>query len=133
MSDPSIAIVAVATAVAAWWLKGAILKGLISGLEERLKLAAEKVAWANEARDEVERQFQALKVEISVQPENSVIAARVATLEAALEKLSTANNAVSSAMGVAIGSSAATGIDNSLANTPLTLRVEAEEIKDKKE
>jgi hypothetical protein len=51
-----------------------------------LKLADERAAWANEAKDEVVRKFNDLKAEAS-KAGNSALAARVANVDAAMETL----------------------------------------------
>jgi hypothetical protein len=88
-----------------WWLRGIKSEGKIGGLNERiagfedqLKFATEKASSANQAKDEVIRQFNDLKEEVVATAENVALTARVAKIEAAIEKLSTANNAVSSAI-----------------------------------
>jgi hypothetical protein len=109
-----------------WWLRGIKSGRRIDGLEariivfeDRLKFAAEKVSTSNEARDDVLRQFQAYRAEVAANAGNITLAATAAKLEAALDKLGAANNAVSSAIGVAAGTSTATGISGPLSNTPL--------------
>jgi hypothetical protein len=119
---------------AVWWLRGALVKEQIAVLkaenesqntifENRRQLAAEKVELANQAKAEVERQFNDLKASLVG---NDALAARVARMESAIEKLSAANNAVRSAIGIASGASTATAISDSFLNTPLPLRTEAD-------
>jgi hypothetical protein len=66
-----------------------------------LKGAAEKVELANLAKAEVERQFKDLKTDISAG--NGTLADRVAKMEGAIEKLSTANKAVGVSEAVGFG------------------------------
>jgi hypothetical protein len=116
-------------ALMSWWLRGIkserridALEGRIAVFEDRLKFAAEKVVSANEARDDVIGQFQAYKADVAANAGNSVLAATAAKLEAALDKLATANNAVSSAISGAARISATTAMYASLSSTPLPLR-----------
>jgi hypothetical protein len=78
-------------AAAVWWLRGTILQGQIDILkaenasqntifESRWQLAAEKIELANQAKAEVERQLNSLKVSSAG---NDILAARVARLEQA--------------------------------------------------
>jgi hypothetical protein len=106
--------IAIAAGLIGWWLRGIKSDGAIAGLkaqinvyEDRLKFAAEKVATANEARDDVLRQFQAYRADVEANAGHITLAATAAKLEAALDKLGAANNAVSSAIG------------GPLSNTPL--------------
>src|SRR4051812_27054757 len=80
----------------AWWLRGHTKKDEIAGLrermtvfEDRLKLAAEKAGSANEAKNEVEKQFQALKTEVA--KADTATLALIAKVDAALTRLSSAN------------------------------------------
>jgi hypothetical protein len=75
--------------------------------EERLKLAAEKVESADRAKDEVGKQFHAYKEEVAAGAGYEALVGRIAKVEAAIENLSIANNAVRSAIGIATGASAA--------------------------
>jgi hypothetical protein len=90
--------------------------------EERLKLAAEKVELSDRAKDEVEKQFHAYKDEVAAGAAYDVLVERMAKLEAAIEELSIANNAVSSAITVAVRMSGATSMNASLSSSPLPLR-----------
>src|SRR5205809_654557 len=73
MSAPYIMLPLLAVvAVVAWWFRGKMSEGTIAGLRERialfddrLKFAADKGASANQAKDEVEKQFQAYKAEVA--------------------------------------------------------------------
>ena len=85
-----------------WWLRGIKSEGKLGGLNERilgfedqLKFAADKAATANQAKDEVVRQFNELKAGVAG---NDALAERVAKVEAALNELVAANNAVRSAV-----------------------------------
>jgi ABC-type Na+ efflux pump permease subunit len=64
--------------VAAWWLSGKMseaqvagLKAEISAWDQRLKLAADLVAASDRAKDELEKQFQAYKEEVSIEGRNA--------------------------------------------------------------
>jgi hypothetical protein len=104
MSAPYIMFPIIAIAVwVSWWLRGTTSKGEIAGLngrvtvfEDRLRLAAEKAESADRAKNEVEKQFQAYKAEVG----NGAPAATTAKVEAAIDKLATAINAVSDALAV---------------------------------
>ncbi len=93
--------------LAGLWFRGKTSQGQIDALNERLRLAADRAAIANEARNEVEKKFDAYKADTG----NSELAAQVAT---AIEKLSAANNAVNSAVGItgvsAVASAGTVGI-----------------------
>jgi len=109
-----------------WWFRGRIDEAVAAGLREqikafetRLQLADDKAARANEIKEDVVGQFNTLKLEVAAKVANGDLTGRVVRLEAAIEKLSAANNAVRSAIGVAAGASAVTGISGPLSNTPL--------------
>ena len=89
------------------------LKGRIVVFEDRLTLASEKVEAANQAKAEVERQFQVYKSDVEANKEHRELAATAAKVDAAIEKLSAANNEVRSAVGIP---------SVSLSDTPLPLR-----------
>lgn len=113
MNYPYIMLTGIAiTAGVVWWLRGF----QITIFKDRLTLAAEKLELADRAKNEVEKQFHAYK-----EPGggNDAVAERVANIEAAIEKLSAANRAISSAI---------TGIDDSFSKTPLALRAAQAEI-----
>jgi len=76
---PLLAIVAIAV----WWLRGWQIKIF----EARLQLADQRAAWAKEAKDEIERQFNAFKVEVAAKSGNGGDAATAAKVEAAIDKL----------------------------------------------
>jgi hypothetical protein len=76
------------------------LREQINAREARLQLAAEKVAWANQAKDEVEGQFQTYKAQVAANSGYASLAATAAKIDAALDKLSAANKAVSNAIGL---------------------------------
>jgi hypothetical protein len=105
---------AVGAGLIGWWLRGMTserkidgLEGKIAGLnerivlfEDRLKFAAEKVAWASRAKDEVEGQFQTYKAEVAANAGYASLAATAAKIDAAINNLSAANKAVSNAIGL---------------------------------
>ena len=67
--------------------------------EERLKLAAEKAALADEAKNEVEKQFKAYKAEIAANGDKATLAAMQTRVDLALRKLEGANNDVVAVLG----------------------------------
>jgi septal ring factor EnvC (AmiA/AmiB activator) len=92
---------------AGWWLRGTKSDGIIAalnvritGFEDQLKFAATKIASANKERDEINDQLQAIKTELAANAGESALAARVAKIEAAIEKWSAANKAVETAIGI---------------------------------
>ena len=96
-----------------WWLRGIQSAGTIGGLngritvcEDRLKFAAEQIVAAEKAKGEAESQFHIYKAEVSANAGNVALAATAAKFNAAIEKWSAANNAVSSAIGAVSGVSA---------------------------
>jgi hypothetical protein len=95
------------------------------GYRRQIATAAEKLELADRAKGEVERQFNAYKEEASAGADYGVLVERMAKVEAAIGELSTANNAVRSAIGISVGTSTATGISDSFANT-LALQAEAD-------
>jgi len=121
MSAPYIMLPLLAVvAMVAWWVRGKMSEETIAGqrerialFDDRLKFAADKAASANQAKEEVEKQFQAYKAEVAGNAGQTSLAARAAKIDAAIEELSAANNAVSSAVGVALDA----------AEAPLVLRV----------
>ena len=68
---------------------------------------------------EAERQFKDSRADIIASSGNDSLAERLVKVEAAVEKLSVANNAARSAIGIAVGTLAATEIGDSFSNTPL--------------
>ena len=61
-----------------------------------MKGAAEKVELANQARSEVERQFKTYKEELATNAEKAALAVTEAKVDAAIDELAAASNAVSS-------------------------------------
>jgi len=127
-------------AVIVWWFRGTMFQPTISGLkgetaglreqinvfraqktifDAQLQLAADKLEFERRRHDSLATQLNDFKVEVVAGAGIDSLTARVAGLETSLNELSTANNAVRSAIGVAIGASAATGISGPLSNTPL--------------
>jgi hypothetical protein len=110
------------TAAAVWWFRDKVadarkadatiagLRERIGVFEQRLNLAAEKVERANEAKNEVKRQFQTFKAEVQSNAERDALAATAAKVDEALQVLSTANAEVRSAVGTSVGVSTATGV-----------------------
>jgi hypothetical protein len=135
MSAPYIIVPLLAiVAGAVWWFRGKIFEATVSGLREqinaceaRLQLAAEKLALELGHQDTLARQFNDLKEAVKTTAGNGALAARIAKVEATIDELAAASNAVRSAIGTV------TGIGDSLWNTPLPLRVEAEAAKASKE
>ena len=115
----------VVAGVIGWWLRGIKSGRKIDGLEADSKLADKRAAWAIELKDEAikaieaERQFKDSRADIIASSGNDSLAERLVKVEAAVEKLSVANNAARSAIGIAVGTLAATEIGDSFSNTPL--------------
>src|SRR5262245_47209170 len=72
-----------------WWLKGIKSDNIINGLNgrieifgDRLTLAAQKVEAANQAKAEIERQFQVYKSDVAANKEHSALAATAAKVDA---------------------------------------------------
>jgi hypothetical protein len=127
-------------AVIVWWFRGTMfqptiagLKGEIAGLREQinvfgaqktifdaqLQLAADKLEFERGRQDSFAKQFDAFKIEVTAGAGIDALTARVAGLEASLNELAAANNAARSAIGIAVGTLAATEIGDSFSNTPL--------------
>jgi hypothetical protein len=90
-------------ASAVWWFRGRLfeahvygLKEQIAAVEQRLKLATDLVAAADRARDELDRQFQAYKVDVAAKGSN----ASPAMVEAAFEQLNKEDALVTHALQV---------------------------------
>jgi hypothetical protein len=89
-----------------WWLRGNRSAGTIDGLrerisalEERWRLADDKAAASDRAKDDVEKQFQAYKAEAAAaKADTAALAAAAERVEAALVKFAAANNAVRSTL-----------------------------------
>jgi hypothetical protein len=77
------------------------LNGRIEVFEERLKCASEKLDLANQARAEIERQFKTYKEEVATNVGKAALAVTEAKVDAAIDELAAANNAVSSAIASA--------------------------------
>jgi hypothetical protein len=146
---PLLAIVAAIV----WWFRGTMFQSTIDGLREQIKvleaqktifdaqlqLAANKSEFERWSQDGLARQFNDFKAEVMDGAGIGVIAARIEWLETALNELVAANNAVRSAIGIAIGASSVRAssvtdtVSDLYSNTPLVLREEAERIKAEKE
>ena len=87
------------------WLLGRIvdLKGRISVLEDRLKLAAKQAESARQAKDEVAKEFQTYKAEVAAKAENAALGASAARVEGAIVRFAAANNGLSGILGVTEG------------------------------
>jgi hypothetical protein len=99
----AIIIIALAIWSAMRWRYGGIIEkkdASIAVFQDRLNLAAEKVELADRAKDNVEKQFHAYKEEAAAGAGSGVLAERMAKVEAAIKKLSTANNAVRSVIEI---------------------------------
>ncbi len=68
--------------------------------ESMIKLVAEKAALSNQAKDEVEKQFNAFKTDVAANAGKDVLAARAEKVEIALDQFVAANNEVNSAVGI---------------------------------
>ena len=114
-----IAIIVLVSSVT-WFFVNWSYRRRIAVFEDRLKLADEKIAWANNVRDESIKAFKALnefnelKAEIAANARADALEVRVEYVETAVEKLSAANNAFRSVIGIATGASDASGISDSL-------------------
>lgn len=91
--------------LAGWWLRALKsgrkidgLAGRIALFEDRLKFASEKAESANQAKDEVERQFQIYKAEVTANSGADQLTILAAKVDAAIAQFSAASNAVSSAI-----------------------------------
>jgi hypothetical protein len=74
------------------------LNGQIAVFEVRLKLTDEKAGWANEVRDDIARQFNDFKADVAAGAGIGAVISRVEKLEASFSELTTASNAVRSAL-----------------------------------
>ena len=97
-----------------WWLQGTKSAGQIAGLkeqvsvmEQRLKLATEQAATANQAENEFARRMQTLETAIAAKADNDSLSALAADVKTGFDKLAAANNALSSTVSI---SSASTGL-----------------------
>jgi len=128
---------AIILAGAAWWLRGTMFQSTISALREQIKvfgaqktifdaqlqLAADKLELECGRQDSFSKQFNDFKIEVTAGAGIDALTARVAGLETSLNELEAANNAARSAIGIAVGTLAATEIGVSFSNTPfLALR-----------
>ena len=125
-----------------WWFRGTMFQSTISGLREQIKvfgaqktifdeqlqLATDKLELERGRQDSFAKQFKDFKEEIAAGAGISELTARVAGLETSLNELAVANKAVRSAIGIAVGTLAATEIGDSFSNTPLALRAAQAEI-----
>src|ERR1700730_13697762 len=102
------------------------------GYRQRLKLADERVKWANDVRDDIIRQFKDFKEDVGAGAGVVALTARIEQLETSFNKLTAADNEVRSAMGIAVGASPAgpssvtDPISDLYSNPPLALRDQAE-------
>jgi hypothetical protein len=128
MSTPILCLPPAAiVAVVVWWFRGTMFQSTISGLREQIKvfgaqktifdaqlqLAADKLELERGRQDGLTRQFNDFKDEVAAGAGIDALTARVAELETSLNELATANNAARSAIGIAIGTLAATEIGDS--------------------
>jgi outer membrane murein-binding lipoprotein Lpp len=110
------------------------IEGLASVFEARLRFADDRAARANEVRDDIARQFKDFKADVVAGAGMDALTARVATIEAMIDKLAVANNAVRSAIGAArVSSTSSMSVNVSLSNSPLPLRDPEEGIKPDKD
>jgi hypothetical protein len=138
---------AIILAGAAWWFRGTMFQSTISGLkaeiaglreqinvfgaqktifDAQMQLAEKELAFERTSQDSLARQFNDFKVDITAGAGIDTLTARVAGLETSLKEIAVANNAVRSAIGIAVGTLAATEIGDSFSNTPLGLQAEAD-------
>jgi Tfp pilus assembly protein PilX len=91
---------------AVWWFRGHLLRERIAIVESSLKLANQEAQAAIRAKDEVVKQAHAIQEEVALRNKLSPHLVKLAaSLEAALENLSTVNQRVISAVGIASGTS----------------------------
>jgi hypothetical protein len=96
------------------------------GYRQRLRLGDERVKYANDVRDDIIRQFKDFKEEAGAGAGVIALTARIEQLETSFNKLTAADNAVRSAIGIAVRSSFVTDtISNLYSGTPHTLRDQA--------
>jgi hypothetical protein len=94
-----------------WFFVNWSYRHRIAVFEDRLKLADEKTAWANNVKDESVKAFKALnefnelKAVIAANARADTLKARVDYVETAVIKLEAANNAFRSVIGIATGAS----------------------------
>jgi hypothetical protein len=92
-------VVAIAVWVG-WWLRGIRSKRKIVGLnsvfEERLKLAAEQAALADQAKSDLGRQFEVYKAQVAANAETAALTAAAAEVDRAFLRFAGANNTMSS-------------------------------------
>jgi hypothetical protein len=85
-----------------WWLRGIKSARRIDGLEAESKLSDKRAAWANEARDEIARQFKDFKEEVAAAGVGKdELIARIEKLEAAVRSALT--GALNATEGADIG------------------------------
>src|ERR1700730_14622354 len=120
-------------AAVVWWLRGTMFQSTISGLREQIKvfgaqktifdaqlqLDADKLELERERQDSFAKQFNDFKIEVADGAGIDALTARVVGLELSLNELAAANNEPRSAIGIAVGTLAATEIGDSFSNTPL--------------
>jgi hypothetical protein len=99
----------IAACGAGWWLKAAIAKGQIKARDERLSLAAERVAFANEKEVEVTKQFELLKKKTAAGAPKEELAAISAKVDTSLGEFKTANTAAAHVLRAESGSFAVKG------------------------
>jgi len=97
---------------AAWWLKDKIDDGEIRGLkakndalDQRLQLAADRAQIVQEARDELEKQVEALKAQIAAGATRETLAPAATKIDVALGKFAQANAALQQLISAPIGQS----------------------------
>jgi hypothetical protein len=106
----------------------------LAAREERLTQAKEKQQDAEQKSKDLQSVIEKLTAQLDAKASIEEITITASSAKTKVGELMIANNAVRSAIGIAIGASSATGItDMSFQNTPLVLREEAERIKAEKE
>ncbi len=99
----------VAAAIAAWWFRGQIGKGRTEALEERLRLAGDKIVIADDAKKERDEKIAELQRQIEAKAANNVLTATSSTVTASAAAFDAAWNEVETTIvpGMAIKHGAA--------------------------
>src|SRR6266852_6133487 len=95
---------------AAWWLKDKIDDGEIRGLnakndalDQRLQLAADRAQIVQEARDELEKQVEALKAQIAAGATRETLTPAATKIDVAIGKFAQASDALQQLISARIG------------------------------
>jgi hypothetical protein len=112
---PFVALVLISLGIA-WWLKGAIDKGKIDGLEQRVKLSAERLSYAQEKerdlgniRLQLQTEIDQLTRQIVQRVPSLEVAATIGSVQSSLVRLDAVNQDISDAIKNTIVSLGGTG------------------------